>query len=163
MQNRIVVGLWFYIAWFGCVYCGLNDLSAVTLTFPIVSFFLLHRIEPLKTQKTARLLLLAALGVGFDFIAMKLSLITFLQNNGVFPLWLVSMWLLFVAILPLTEFLIYRPILAAVLGAIFGPLSYISGKMLGVLLIKDSTALIAYALFWALFFPLSLNLQKGKT
>jgi hypothetical protein len=163
MGIKIIAFVWFHFAWFACVYLGLKGLSLVSLALPIVSFFLLSRIETLTKNKLKKLFLLAAIGIVFDFLAIRLEWITFPQHEGLFPYWLLSMWLLFVAILPLTEFMKNQLLVAAILGAIFGPLSYYSGNALGVLFMSGTITLIAYALFWSIYFPLSLKFLKGSS
>jgi uncharacterized membrane protein (UPF0136 family) len=48
-----------------------------------------------------------------------------------------------------------KPLLASVLGAIFGPLSYMAGERLGAMeFVNYQSAIIALALIWALVMPL---------
>jgi uncharacterized membrane protein YfcA len=54
-----------------------------------------------------------------------------------------------------------RLVLASLLGAVFGPLSYFAGARLGAVVINDfPSALIALALAWALLLPGLLLLAK---
>jgi hypothetical protein len=161
MGLKVAALVWFHFAWLACVYCGLKGWSAATLALPVVSFFILGRVEPLGRDKVSRLLGMAVIGVVFDFAAIRLGWITFPRDEGIFPFWLLSMWLLFVAILPLAGFMTNQLLLAAVLGAVFGPLSYYSGNAFGVLFMSGTVTLAVYAIFWSVYFPLSLKFLKG--
>lgn len=161
MGLKLLAVIWFHIAWLACVYCGLYGLTWASLLFPIVSFYILHRMDPLTANKIKRLFGLAFIGIVFDFVAIHFGWITFPKDEGLFPIWLLSMWLLFIAVLPLAEFIKNRLVIAAILGAIFGPLSYYSGNAFGVLYMNGSFAIVAYAVFWSLYFPMSLKIMKG--
>jgi hypothetical protein len=79
------------------------------------------------------------------------------------PVWIVALWLLFATML--NESLAWlqgRPALAAVLGAIFGPLSYLAGARLGAARFPRSTAvaMVALALIWGVALPLLLRVAS---
>lgn len=120
-----------------------------------MSFYIANKLLPMNTQISLFYFLAIAVGILFDGIAAQMGLVTYLDEVYVFaPLWLISMWFLFVAILPVAAPLFQSKLwLAFVLGALFGPLTYYSGEQLGVLLFQSSWALYAYAIFWAIYFP----------
>ena len=75
------------------------------------------------------------------------------------PVWIVALWLLFATML--NESLTWlqgRPFLAAGLGAVFGPLSYLAGARLEAAWFPRSTALamVVLAVAWALALPFLL-------
>jgi hypothetical protein len=79
------------------------------------------------------------------------------------PVWIVALWLLFATML--NESLAWlqgRPALAAVLGAVFGPLSYLAGARLEAAWFPRSTtmAMAVLALMWAAVLPLFLALAE---
>lgn len=77
------------------------------------------------------------------------------------PYWLVALWGEFAIALNVTlRWLKRRPLLAAALGAVFGPLSFFGGARLGAARFIDKpAALAALALQWALLMPLVMALS----
>lgn len=152
--------LWYYIAWFACVYLAKAQLDWLCLALPPVSFWLLQRKHGLSPRRLQKLVGLAGVGIVFDAAMAWNHAIEFPLGTtlDLLPIWLVCIWFLFAAILPLTAGALGRRYaLAAVLGAVFGPLSYYSGEALGVLVVNTSAGYLGYALFWALYFPVSLT------
>ncbi len=155
----LIVGIWFYIGWFSSVLLGQKGLDLYSLFFPLISWILIFQIyKPLKSL----LLLFGALcfvGLGFDLLMGQTDYAQIVTNWGHFPIWLLSIWLLFVSILPLLENLFKgRLFIAGLLGAILGPFNYITGEYWEVFYLYGSLPIIFYALFWALYFPLSLKI-----
>lgn len=75
------------------------------------------------------------------------------------PVWIVALWLLFATML--NESLAWlqgRPALAAVLGAVFGPASYLAGARLEAAWFPRSTAVatVVLAVMWAVALPFLL-------
>jgi len=72
------------------------------------------------------------------------------------PYWLVALWGEFAIALNVTlRWLKRRPLLAAALGALFGPLSFLGGVRLGAArFIDEPAALASLAVMWALLMPL---------
>ena len=79
------------------------------------------------------------------------------------PLWLIGLWAAFATLLPICfRWLFDRLWLAAILGAVSGTVSYVSGGKLGALLV-DGDGLIWIALEWGLALPLLVWLaQRGE-
>ena len=75
---------------------------------------------------------------------------------GLAPYWILAMWALFATTLNVSmRWLKGRIGLAALMGAVFGPLSYIAGQRLGALEFIDFQAAVpALAIAWALAMPL---------
>lgn len=82
---------------------------------------------------------------------------------GVPPLWLIGLWGAFATLLPICfRWLFNRLWLAAILGALSGTLSYVSGGKLGALVVA-SDGLVWIALEWGLALPLLVWLaQNGE-
>jgi hypothetical protein len=78
------------------------------------------------------------------------------------PYWMVALWGLFAIALNVTlRWLRQRWLLAAVLGAVAGPLSYLSGAHLGAARFIDRTpALVWLALMWAVAMPALMWLSE---
>jgi len=78
------------------------------------------------------------------------------------PYWLVALWAEFAIALNVTlRWLKHRPLLAALLGAVAGPLSFVGGVRLGGARFVDTVpALITLAVMWGLLMPLVMALSN---
>lgn len=81
---------------------------------------------------------------------------------GLAPYWIVGLWALFATTLNVSmRWLTGRTALAAVFGAVGGPLSYLAGARLGAMTFVETVpALAALALGWAIAMPLLMLLAK---
>lgn len=149
--------VWANIGWFGCIYFAKTDFPWLSLVFPLFAWILIFKLETIKWAESLNLLLWATVGILFDGLVHHFGLIRFASQDTAFvPIWLVSMWLLFVAVFPLTRKLLSSKLLiAAVLGIIFGPLTYKSGEVFDVMYFTSSWTFAAFSIFWGLYFPLS--------
>lgn len=114
------------------------------------------------------LVAVTALGTALDSLGVALGVLAFPADPsarlGLVPLWIASQWLNFATTLRHSlAWLAPRPLLAALLGALGGPLAYRSSAALGVVELHPD-ALFAgacLALEWALATPLVLALARG--
>lgn len=159
---KIFLFIWFYIGWFGCIYFAKTEWAIASLIFPLVSFLVLSRVHFFTKKLFFYLLAMALIGFTFDSALLRMGLVTFPDfRYTLAPVWLLSMWLLFVGALPLMHsFFGKRLIWAAMGGAIFGPLSYSYGASFGVLFLTSNVSLLVYALFWSVFFPITVAIQR---
>lgn len=81
---------------------------------------------------------------------------------GLAPYWIVSLWALFATTLNVSmRWLSGRTVLAALFGAIGGPLSYLAGARLDAMVFVDTIAAVtALAVGWALLMPLLMKLAS---
>lgn len=123
---------------------------------------LLHLRRSHQPRRELTLLALAGvLGLTFDSLLLSTGWIAFPNHSGVLaPLWMFAMWILFATTLNVAfQWLRPRLWLAAVLGAISGPLSYWSGSKAGAMVMVEQTnALIALSAGWAVLMPLLIVL-----
>jgi hypothetical protein len=72
------------------------------------------------------------------------------------PYWMVALWgLLAIALNTTMRWLRHRPALAALIGALAGPVSFVSGVRLGAAqFVAEQSALLALAATWSLALPL---------
>lgn len=154
-QNVLLI-FWFYLGWFGCVYFAKWNISQWSFVFPAVPFLFLVALKKLSFRALLFLALISLIGVGFDSLAYNFNLVSFHNHSSAFlPIWLLSMWFLFSTVVPLSHDLFKSKLwLAAILGAIFGPLSYYSGEAFDVLLFQNQSTIFVYALFWGCYFPM---------
>jgi hypothetical protein len=125
----------FQLGWFACVLGAahwmpwLGPLVAV----PILAWHLASAARP---GRAALLLAAAALaGFGLDTLLIRAERIAFAQGmlvEGFAPYWMVCLWALFASTFNVSlRWLRTKPVLAALFGALGGPLAYWAGARLG--------------------------------
>lgn len=158
MTNRQSVALiiWFYLGWFGCIYFGQWQISNWSFVFPFLPMIYLYLSKLISTRQLVFLFASSLLGIGFDSAAYFFQLIQFPnQTATMIPTWLMAIWFLFATVFPLSHRVFKaKLILAAILGAVFGPLSYYSGEAFQALAFKSNQAIFIYAIFWGIYFPM---------
>ena len=105
-------------------------------------------------------------GIAVDSFLLSQGIFQFSAAHAGFliPFWLMLIWLMFaITILTSMQWLNGRPLLAAILGAVFGPLSYYAGEKMGVLSFHDPKALslTLLAVIWAALMP-ALTLLSSR-
>lgn len=151
---KLLLFLWLYAGWFVCVYSVTYDFVEWTPLVPLLGLALL-----LKTERPSRALLAGALalilaGIAFDTVSYNMGGLRFVPEfvKPWLPLWLVSIWLLFIpGILVLRNIFGTRYWIAGLMGAVVGPLSYHSGEAFGVLYFTHNVVIAIYAVLWAGF------------
>jgi hypothetical protein len=156
----------FQIGWLACVMSAANGRPLLGLLMAVLIVGLHLSLAQNRWVEFKLLLSCAALGTVFDSLLLATGWVSY--PNGEWlpflaPYWIVAMWLLFAATLNLSmSWLKGRVWLAALMGAVGGPLSYIAGQKLGAIqLVNNEAALISLAVAWALMMPiLSLLAQR---
>ena len=131
----------FQVAWFACVLGGAND-RALAGTMVVGAVIGLHLALAQRPLPEALLIAVAAvIGLVWDSSLVALGLMSYPTGNfapGLAPHWIVAMWALFATSLNLSmAWLKGRPWLAALFGAVGGPLAYLAGARLGGLQMPD--------------------------
>lgn len=163
--SKIALAGWIYLGWFGCVYCGKMNWGWGSLGFPAVSWILLGLTLQWSVALTLRLLVLMISGLAFDSFAAHFSWLQFdpSPSFGWLPLWMTSLWALFVSSLPLLQTALQkRYFLAALLGGVLGPLSYWAGGKYASLTMQGPLTLSIYVLFWASYLPGSMYVLRPQ-
>jgi hypothetical protein len=106
-----------------------------------------------------------AIGLVFDTLLAATGLVRFADAGPLAPMapaWILALWALFATTLNCSlRWLQQRPWLAAALGAVAGPLSYLAAEQMGACTLQARVpALIALALGWAAVLPLLLALAR---
>lgn len=115
-------------------------------------------------ESEVRLLLAAAsLGFAWESVLVLAGLIEYSSGNWAFgpaPYWIVSMWVLFATTLNVgMRWLRRSTAIAAVAGAIGGPLAFFAGAGIGAVeLVSPAIALICIGMGWAVMLPLLVKL-----
>jgi hypothetical protein len=155
----------FQVGWFACVLGAANDMPWIgpAVCFPILS---LHLFMSGRPAAELRLILAApVIGLVLDSLLVATGWLVYPNGmliQGIAPYWILLMWALFATTLNVSmRWLHGKYVLAALLGAIGGPLSYLAGARLGGLVFSETTlALIALALGWAIAMPVLLYLAQ---
>ena len=142
----------YQLAWFACVLGAAHDLAWAGAVFAVAvaALHLALRRDPAELR-----LIVSAAAIGFlvDSALARAQFVEFASagSNGWAPLWMVSLWTAFATTLNHSlHWLVSRPWIAALAGAIGGPLAYLAGAKLGALTIASPTpALILIAGLWA--------------
>ena len=155
----------FQIGWFACVLGGANDLPwlGTTVSAGVIVWHLTRAAAP--RRELTLVLLSGLIGLVLDSALVSLGLIRYASGTlieGMVPHWIVAMWMIFATTLNVTfRWLKQRWRLAAVSGALAGPLAYFGGARLGAAEFIGNTTmtLSAVALVWAIGMPLLLWLS----
>jgi hypothetical protein len=155
----------FELAWFACVLGAAHGWpwAGVAVALGVVALSVALGGKPSADAA----LVAAALMVGFiwDSTMVQLGWIVYAAPGPlplVAPPWILALWALFaIALREPLRWLHRRLPLAALLGAVGGPLSYAGAERLGACrLVEPGIALVALALGWAVIMPLLLMLAR---
>lgn len=148
----------FQLGWFACVVGAARGwpLTGTAIAALIVAWHIVRAARPAEELKLIAVAVL--IGVLWDSALIAFGLTDFTSGTllvGLAPPWILALWALFATTLNLSlRWLRQRWLLAALLGAVAGPLSYWAGARLGaVQLVEPWPALIALSIGWALMTP----------
>ena len=146
----------FQLVWFTC---ALLTEHASWFLLPLIA---LHFALFKQRTRDFKLLPIASVGIAFDFLMFKLGILTF--NESFFPAWLCLLWMMFVLSLNYSFDWMNKlnVFVNALIGGIFGPLSYFAAVKFGALGmgVAQTQFLFIYALGWALIMPLLIYLNN---
>jgi hypothetical protein len=153
----------FQLAWFACVFAAAQGRVLLATLAVAVAVGVHLSIAPRRAPEAMLILVVTSIGLFWDSLVVSLDLVSYASGNfadGVAPVWIIAMWALFATSLNLSMgWLKGRPWLAALFGAVGGPLAYLAGERLGGLQMPDPViALGAQAIGWAVILPLLTRL-----
>lgn len=149
----------FQAAWLAAVLGAANE-APLAGTLCIVAALMWHLAVSARPAREARLIALACLlGVAVEGVGCGLGYVAYAAGQPLPswpPYWLIALWGLLAMSLNVTlRWLRGRWRLAAALGALAGPLSFVSGVRLGAGRFVDRpAALVELAVVWAIALPL---------
>ena len=154
----------FQIGWFGCVLGAANGLAWVGSGLALIIAGLHLQLAQHSRVELKLLLIAVMLGYTWDSAITMTGLIAFTGGGlaqGLAPHWMAALWLVFATTLNVSmRWLRGRWLLAALFGAIGGPLSYYAGAQLGAISFPDlPLGLATQAVGWAVLMPLLLRLS----
>lgn len=149
----------FQIGWFACVLSAASGLPLLGLLVVGLVVVLHVQISEWRSHELILVCLAVVLGLVFDSLLVMSGWLWYpsgMMFAGVAPYWILAMWALFATTLNVSMgWLKGKPFLASVLGAVFGPLSYMAGQRLGAMeFVNFQSAIFALAIIWALVMPL---------
>ena len=161
IQNFIL----FQVGWLSCVMGGASSSYHWFGVAVVTAIVAVHLARSYTISNEILLIMIATLlGTSWDSALMGAGLLAF--NNGVvfdaiIPFWMVAMWALFATTLNVSmQWMKNRYLLAAVFGAIGGPVAYYAGHRLGAVEFSQvSTALLVVGAGWAVMMPLLMHLS----
>jgi hypothetical protein len=154
----------FEAAWFACI-LGVAHGRPLWGTAAVAAVIAWHlAISARPAIELALVASLCAIGLVAESLVVAQGHVAYPAGQPVAwlaPYWMVALWGEFAIALNVTlRWLKRRPLLAAVLGAVFGPLSFIGGVRLGgARFVDEGPALVTLAVMWAVLMPLVMALS----
>jgi uncharacterized protein DUF2878 len=155
----------FQAGWLACVLSAAYGSPAAGLA-AAAAVVAWHATQAARPAQELKLVAMAVLiGVFWDSALVALGWLAFAPYallEKLAPYWILALWAMFATTLNVSlGWLRGRWLLAALLGALAGPLSYWAGAKLGaVVLLKPVPALAALAIGWAVILPALLALAR---
>ena len=165
-MGRLTNFAMFYLGWFACVMgAGAGQLWLGPSV--VAALLLIHLFLKAAPVQEARLIVMVGIfGFAVDTLQASAGLYAFAHTSDVpwlCPLWMVALWMIFATTLNASmAWLAGRYRLAAALGALCGPVSYVAGARLGAieLPVHASASLVGIAIVWACVMPSLLWLRE---
>jgi hypothetical protein len=162
VSNKLIIFnfISFQLLWWACVLSAKPGLGLAVFLL-VLLFTAVHLQWVERWQQALPLLIAATLGCILDQIGYLNGWISFEYHSAsvnYIPFWMIALWLSFASTLNVSmRWLQSKPVLATVLGGIFGPLAYLGAAQLGVIHLPSPTFSLAWvALEWAIAMPLLL-------
>jgi hypothetical protein len=164
-MNVLVNIVAFKVAWLSTIFGGANELPMLgpLVVSLAVALHLWLATEP--TRELILVLMTGAIGLAWDSVLVSAGWLVYPTGtivSGLAPYWILAMWMLFATTLNVAfRWLQTRLVLAALMGAVFGPISYVGGAAAGAVeLVAPMPALVALGVAWALLMPGLLLLAR---
>ena len=154
----------FEAAWFACI-LGVAHGRPLEGTAAVVVAIAWHvAISARPATELALVAALGAIGLVAESAVVAQGHVAYAAGQPVAwlaPYWMVALWAEFAIALNVTlRWLKGKPLLAAVLGAVFGPLSFLAGVRLGgARFVDEAAALVTLVFMWAVLMPLAMALS----
>jgi hypothetical protein len=154
----------FEAAWFACL-LGVAHGQPAWGTAAVVAAIAWHvAISARPATELALAGLLAAIGLVAESLVVAQHHVAYPAGQPVAwlaPYWMVALWAEFAIALNVTlRWLKGKPVVALLLGAVFGPLSFLGGVRLGgARFLDEAAALATLACMWAVLMPLVMWLS----
>lgn len=148
----------FKIGWIASVLGAANELPLLgpAVVLGAIAIHLRTANEP--ARELMLIVSTGAIGAAWDSVMVVAGWVSYPTGTliaGFAPYWILAMWMLFATTLNMTfRWLQSKLALAGLLGAIFGPLSYVAGAKTGAIVIDEFVVtMVALAVAWSLLLP----------
>ena len=165
MSLKLTNFILFQAAWFSCVIAG-GSVWHWFGTLVIGVVVAMQLVQADFPQMEIRLIAIALMiGVIWDSLLVAMGMTHYQYGqlvSGFAPHWIIALWALFAGTMNLSmRWLKQRLSVAAVFGAVGGPLAYYAGQKLGAVTFGHTqTTLIALAMGWGVFTPMLAYLSR---
>jgi len=158
MSRTLINFATFQAGWFSCVLSASNGLPWLGLLVVSLIVALHLRTADHPSHELQLLVLCVVMGLVFDSLLVSSGWVRYPSGmlfSGIAPYWILAMWALFSTTLNYSMgWLKSSLLLASVMGAVFGPLSYLAGQRLGAIeLVNFRSSMVALAVIWAVVMP----------
>lgn len=162
--------LLFQVAWFACVLGAARGQEAPGVLIAIACLAAHVLIHEHRGREVLLLITVGVAGTAIDGL-LKLGGLTFYTSDipwwpaAFAPLWITVVWIAFASLLRHSlAWLIHRPVLAAILGAAGGPLSFASGARMDAVGLHSNAwiTLAALGIIYAVLTPLLVRLPHWR-
>lgn len=163
---QLIINIVIYqVCWLGCIIGAANDapLVGVGLAAIAAGYHLYSAANPMPELKL--LLIAAAIGGLWDSLPVVMGWLVYPSGiilESAAPYWIVALWVSFATTFNVSlRWFKQHLLLAALFGAIGGPLAFLAGERLGgVVFTNYPVTLTALAIGWAILMPLMLLLAQ---
>jgi len=165
MSLKLINFILFQIGWFACVVGSAYSFpwQGTVVAIMIVVFHIFKSRNPFLEFSLVFCAIL--IGAAWDSLLVWMQLLTYtsgMWSPVIAPYWIIALWALFATTLNVSlRWMKGRWLIAAIAGAIAGPLAYYGGFKLGAVNFIDMDyALLLLGIGWALFTPILFLLAQ---
>ena len=165
LQHQLINFVAFQLGWFACVLSAANNQPLLGIASALVLLSLHFYLSTQARRDLMLISVIALIGSSWDSLLTWQQLMLFSSgqyHQSIAPIWISAMWLMFATTINVSLRWLYRRyLLAALLGAIAGPLAYQAGAALGaVSMPQPILSLLVMSAGWALLMPLFIKLAQ---
>jgi hypothetical protein len=164
-MNMLINIIAFKIGWLSSVVGASSDMPALgpAVVLAVIAIHLIMVSQP--SSELLLIILTGAVGAVADSLMINAGWLAYPTGTfvaGFSPYWIIAMWMLFATTFNMSfRWLQSKMLLAAALGAVFGPLSYYFGEKIGAVTLQNfSASMIALAVAWGALMPALLILAR---
>ena len=164
-MNVLINVVAFKIAWLATIFGSANGLPLLGPMVVLIAVIIHLWRADIAVQELRLLIVVGLIGLFWDSVMLSTGLLVYPNGifiSGVAPYWMFSLWVLFATTLNVSlRWLRSRLGLAALVGAVFGPMSYMAGASVGAVKVNDPTTVYPIlSLSWLFLLPLVAQLSK---
>lgn len=164
-MNMLINVIAFKIGWLSSVVGAASELPMLGPVVVLAAIAIHLAIVSQPASELLLILLTGIIGAVADTLMIYAGWLSYPTGTflaGFSPYWIIGMWMLFATTFNMSfRWLQTRMLLAVVLGAISGPLSYYFGEKIGAVEFRDfSAAMAALAVTWGALMPVLLILAR---